>query len=660
MNLTLKTTFSVFWGIILIAFLLQFPTQAQVRLPGGLGGGGGGSGGGGLGSGSSKSIIDDSTKVIYGPHTALHYFENDILNNRDSVRYRVDTLLKNFQRWSPIDRSWGTLVDLGNTGTASRNLFFKPREEIGTQLGMRAYDTYAIDANEVQYIDTKSQYTDLTFVNGGKKTTLGRFGYSQNIHARWNFGFRGQRLTSTKQYGAYSTINSESLLGQNWTALIHTSYHSENKKYSLLAHYRHLNQKVREQGGVIVTSPDNPYPYDGTAKISNDANSWERRHAFRLYQQYRLANGFQLFQQAEYQSVINRYTDKDIAIGVEKGIYPTPIYNPDTTRQDIYSKVFDNKIGIKGQYKEFNYRAYLRNRLYGVKSLSQPSEDAETLFTTYRTRLKFDNILGLWLGYYLKDSSNYLTAEGALNLVNAEYSIKGDLHTKWGKVGIQSISTEPDILAQRYVGNHFSWQNNFSPTNVVTMYGQLPLKTASAVFTPEIQIHQINNFVYYDTIALPRQLNEGFRLYRIGATTDIQLNRWNFQARGFVTLNENGEVIRIPKFFGSGQVTFDFVYAKVLFIQLGMSAIYRSAYLADAYMPLTQQFHLQNTSTLQARAVVDAFANVRIKRVRLFFKMSYLNQGSADGLFPQGYYITPGYIGAGRAFSFGVNWPLFD
>jgi hypothetical protein len=194
----------------------------------------------------------------------------------------------------------------------------------------------------------------------------------------------------------------------------------------------------------------------------------------------------------------------------------------------------------------------------------------------------------------------------------------------------------------------------------VTLYGQLPLKTNNVLFAPEIQIHQINNYVYYDTAALPRQLSQGFRLYRIGATTDIQLNRWNFQARSYFTVNENGDVIRIPKLFASGQVTFDFVYAKVLFIQLGMSAVYRSSYLADAYMPITQQFHLQNTSTLQARAVVDAFANVRIKRVRLFFKMSYLNQGSANGLFPEGYYITPGYIGAGRAFSFGVNWPLFD
>ena len=628
----------------------------------------GGSGGGGAKGGA---ILDDSTKQIYGPKTTLHYYEKDILNNRDSVRYRVDTLLKNFQRWSPVDQAWGTLIDLGNTGTASRNLFFQPREDIGTQLGMRAYDAYAIQQDEVQYIDTHSQHTELTFISGGKKTTLGRFGYTQNVNSRFNFGIKAQRLTSNKQYGVYSSINSESLLGQNWTFLLHTSFFSKDKKYLILAHYRHLNQKVREQGGVIVEEANgviDPYPYDGPARISDDANSWERRHVFHVYQQYRLANGFQVFQQGDFQSVLNRYTDLANGQGYKNGIYLNRFYDTTATTQHISFKLFDNKVGLKGKFQEFNYRAYLRTRLYGMKGESQPSATTETLFTTYRTRLRFDNIAGLWLGYYLKDSTNYVTAEGELNLSNVtdiadtELKLKGEINTRWGKAGAQFIRTAPDLIAQRYIGNHFNWDNtSFSPTSVLTIYGSLPIKTKKSEFTPDIQIHQINNYVYYDTAAVARQFNNigGFRLYRIGATTDIKLNQWNFSGRGYITLNDEESVLHIPKFFGSGQVTFDFLYSKVLFVQLGLSAIYRSSYLADAYMPVTQQFHLQNDMKLQSRVVVDAFANLRISRVRLFFKFSYINK-QIFGVFPKGYYISPGYLGMTRALSFGVNWPLFD
>jgi hypothetical protein len=664
----MRIAFYIILCLLCSFFLIAPQATAQVRLPGGVqmpGGGGsrgGGSGGGAQGGGA---ILDDSTKTIYGPQTTLHFFENDILNNRDSVRYRVDTNLINFHRWTPLDRSWGKLVDLGNTVTATRNLFFQPREDIGTQLGLRAYDAYAIKQDEVQYVDTRSQHTELDFISGGKKTSLGTFAYTQNVHSRFNFGLRAQRLTSNKQYGFVNTINSGALLGQNWTVLMHTSFFSKNKKYLILAHYRHMNQKVREQGGVIPNKGDDgvieKYSYDGAARISDDANSWERRHVFHIYQQYRLANGFQVFQQADYQSVIDRYTDLAASRGIEKEVYPGFKFSSDTTRQDIYYKLFDNKVGIKGFYSGFNYRAYVRQRFYGMHAISQPQNQTGDASTTYRTGLKFDNIVGAWLGYYLKDSSNYLTAEADLNLAkNVEYKLKAELNTRWGKAGFQSIQTAPDLMVQRYLSNHFEWRNNFDPTKVQTIYASLSLKTKKVDFVPEIQIHQINDYIYYDTVAVPRQLNSGFRLLRVGFNSAVHLKKWNFTAMSFLTLNDNKDVLRVPTLFASGEVSYDFIYAKVLYIQIGLAARYRSSYLADAYMPVTQQFHLQNDAKLGQNLVVDGFATVRIKRVRLFFKMSYLNQGGQFGLFPKGYYITPNYMGLARAFSFGVNWPMFD
>lgn len=130
---------------IALFFVVDLTSWAQLpsglRLPTGTSGGGTGTGGGGTGG---NVVLDDSTKVIYGPSTTHFFFEDDILNNRDSVRFRVDTLMENFHRWSYVDRAWNKLVDLGNLGTATRQLFFQPREEVGAQLGFRAYDPYAL------------------------------------------------------------------------------------------------------------------------------------------------------------------------------------------------------------------------------------------------------------------------------------------------------------------------------------------------------------------------------------------------------------------------------------------------------------------------------------------------------------------------------------
>ena len=654
----MRILLSVVFFVLSSLLLFPFAVTAQIKLPGGMNmPGGGGGGGGGAKGGQGGALLDDSTKTIYGPQTTLHFYENDIINNQDSVRYRVDTLLPDFNRWTPVDRSYGKLVDLGNVGTATRNLFFQPRQDIGAQLGLRAYDPYAIQQNEVQYIDTHSQYTDLTYRSGGRKTTLGRFGYSQNVNPRFNFGMQGQRLTSNKQYGVYG-INSGALLGQNWTFLLQSHYFSKDKKYLILAHYRHLNQKVREQGGVIPDSSaggDGIYAYDGLARLSDDANSWERRHVFHIYQQYKLANGFQLFVQTDYQSVINRYTDKANERGITNGVYPAFRYDSLETRQDIFYKLFDNKAGIKGTFSGFNYRAYVRQRLYGLTSNSGIPNTEGTIHTTTRTGLKFDNIIGLWLSYYLKDSTQHLTAEGE-HLLGRDFKLKGELDTKWAKLGYQTIFTSADLIAQNYIGNHFAWQNNFKMMGTNTIYGSIPLKAGNIQFTPEVQYNLVTNYIYYDTTATPRQHGNAFSLLRLGATTNIPLKRWNLSGMAYYTVNSNENIIRIPTYFASGQLTFDFVHAKVLFIQVGVSAMYRSGYYADAYMPITQQFHLQDNFKVDGYVVGDLFANVRIKRIRLAFKMAHINQG----LSAPGYFQTPGYLGMRRAFSFGINWPLFD
>ncbi|WP_247234893.1 putative porin [Telluribacter sp. SYSU D00476] len=651
--------------LLFIGLLLSTASRGQglpggLRLPGGRPGGGGGmpgGGGGGLGGGGSRGGVqlDDSTRNIYGPNTALHFFEDDILNNRDSVRYRVDTTLTNFHRWTWVDRSWERLVDLGNLGTATRNVFFQPRTEVGAELGFRAYDPYAIRADEVQYFNTRSPFTDMTFFMGGRGRNIVRFGFNQNINPRLNAGFQFQRFTSNKQYGVFSALNSEANLAQNWTFLAHTNYTSKDKKYILLGHFRHLNHQVKEQGGLLTDSTGaiaDIYEYEGPARLEDNTRSWERRNVFHLYHQYRLANGFQLFQQAEYRRVINRYDDTDPQRGATNGVYPSPIFDQDTTRQEVDYRILENKMGIKGVFSGFNYRAYLRQRIYTMKGSYNLTDSTSA---SYRLGPRFENILGLWVSYYLKDSTQHLTAE-AQHLLGRDFLLRGELSTRWIRAGYQTAFWTPDLIMQRYVSNHMLWRNNFNLTGANTLYGSIPLRLGRLTLEPEMQYHLVTNYVYYDSTARPQQLGGSFSLLRMGTAMRWTANRWNASALAFYTVNSNPDVIRIPPLFFSGQLTYDFVYAKVLFIQLGTAVHYKSSYLADAYMPLTQQFYLQNNFMVDRYAVVDVFANMRINRVRLLLKMSHLN----EGLGVPGYFTTPGYLGLRRTFSFGISWPLFD
>jgi hypothetical protein len=73
-------------------------------------------------------------------------------------------------------------------------------------------------------------------------------------------------------------------------------------------------------------------------------------------------------------------------------------------------------------------------------------------------------------------------------------------------------------------------------------------------------------------------------------------------------------------------------------------------------MPLTRQFFLQDQQKVWGTPVADVFADLKINKVRLFFKFAHVNQG-----FPSnGYYVSSTYPGMKRTFFLGVNWPLFD
>lgn len=652
----------IFHGLLIFIFLSTagMSRVAGQGLPGNLripGGGGGGGNNAGMMSGGAVQL-DDSTKNIYGPTTTKYFLQEDLLNNRDSTRYLVDTSQTNFHRWSYVDRSWGKLIDLGNLGTASRQLFFQPRNQVGAELGFHAYDAYMYKAEDIRYYDTKSPFTDMTYQLGGRSQDILRFHFTQNINPQLNMGFGVQRFTSNKQYGTFSTLGSEANLAKNWNFHYHASYFSKTGKYLLLTHFRHMNHQVKEQGGVLPDSTEagiDRYKYDGNARLTDLTRSWERQNKFYLYHQYKLANGFQVFHQAEYGKTINRYQDNDPVMGVTMGVYPGLTLDTTKIFQEIQYGIFENKVGLKGQLSGFNYRATLRQRLYRMSGDVQRGNTDGITYTSYKTPLKFENILGLWLSYYLKDSTQHLIAEGE-HLLGRDFKLKGELSTRWLKAGYQTIFRSPDLLMQNYISNVLKWENDFDLTGANTIYGSIPLKYKKFEFVPEVQYHLLTKYLYYDENAMPVQYDKVINMLRVGVNTRWESGRFNFAGMGYVSTTDNQDVIRIPGVFASGQITFDFTYAKAMDVQLGVAATYRSSYYADAYMPLTQQFHLNNDILVDRYAVADVFANLRIKRVRLMLKMSHINQG----LFVPGYYVTPGYLGLRRAFGLGVNWPLFD
>ena len=686
----MKKVFLIFWCCAL-------GSSVWAQIPG-MGGRGSFPTGGGAGGGRAQ--IDDSTKQIYGPSTTRFFLEDDVFNNRKTL-YNIDTSFRDAHVYNYVQRAQNQLVDLGNLGTAIRPLFFQPVEQLGAQFGYNVYSPYAYPIKDVKFYDTKSPFTNMYLVLGGNGQNILRFDHSQSLSPRLNLGFNAQRMTSEKQFGSSSNSGTSNGLVANWAFVFHGNYRSENEKYALLAQFNHLNHFVNEQGGILGDSTAFKIPVvfpqlwivrnsDGTYNLSdpdrqvsyfNDANrpallqtasSWERRSHWHLYQQYVMAQGFQLYHVFDLRYDKNYFNHGNLAEARASNFYRNYFYNKLQTDQQLRFSLVENKVGIKGRYKDFNYRAHFRNRIVGMNgSYNFAGRSFPQLLIVRQTDGSYnlsdstgggykanrvENFVGLWLNYYLKDSTQRLTAEFEY-LLGRDFRLKGELVSKWFTAGYESVFSSPTLLQQVYASNHLRWDNNFGFMNSNTLFGQVNFSTKKVKLVPRLDYHLLNNFIYYDTLAQPRQELTPFSVFRLSGLAEWKPSkRWQFQTQLNYTAVANKNVLRIPAFSGSFRGSFDFVYSKALEVQVGIDLHYKSAYFADAYMPLTQQFYRQNRFQTEDYLLAEAFANFRINRVRLFVKAAHANQG----ILAPGYFQTPFYPVVGRSIGFGVNWPLFD
>ena len=652
----------------------QFPggTQLPNGFPGGFGGQQGRPGSSTSTTGSNG--IDDSTKVIYGPKSTRFFLEEDVFNNRKKL-YTVDTTMDDVHRFTYVQRSQNQYQDLGTLGTPMRPVFVQVPQQLGAQTGYYVFSPYAYQTMGVRYFDTKSPFTDMYLALGGRNQNILRFDFAQNINPRWNVGFNVQRFTSQKQFGTAGSNDPNKLLAQNWGFLGHTNYRSKNDKYTLLLHFINMNHSLDEQGGVLPgeTAEGTPivYNYTGDAILrSGDPrfqiqgpHGWEIRNDWHVYHQYVLDQGFQVYHRLDYRRQKNFYQDDTLRLN-QSVTYPDgsvrrfyPFIQGDSSRifQEARFRLVENQFGLKGVYRRggsaFNYRAYLRSRIFGQYTQYNTSR---TNFNEYETR-RVETFLGGWLGYYFPDSLSQITAEAEYQ-VGGGFRLQGQFDSKFLTAGYTAMLIQPTLLQERYQSMVYFWRNDFKLRGYNYAYGKLNLRYKKLRIEPGIDYYLLSNYTYFDTNAVARQASGSFSVLRTGLGYHLQLGKFLVSGQAYYTVQSRSDILRTPPFFINTRLQYEFLYAKVLYIQAGIDLHYKSPYYADAYMPLTQQFYLQNRQRVEGYVLADLYANLRVNRTRLFVKLTHAN----EGVFAPGYFVAPDFLQMRRGFAFGVDWYLFD
>jgi hypothetical protein len=601
-------------------------------------------------------ILDDSSKLVYGPKTTLEFSQSGWENNRQDT-VNVDTSLYEIEKFAFTDKLQGTYQNLGNIGTALGPLYYHAPKVSGIRTGYSAYDPLVHNPGTFRYFDTKSPFIDLKVVLGGQGRSLIDVLYTQNVTPNWNIGLEINRLNIDKQLGAVQNEGDRNL--ESSQISLFTQYQHPKRPYKLLGYLNQFNHQVREIGGIYYTDESEDteiYQYRDASLLLSEATATDIRQDVHLFQSYGFFEFFQLYHQFDYSR--QRFTYLDYTDGAGStyntylDFYPNFFVDEDSTFQSFDFKSLQNEIGLKGGSQSVFYKFYARHRRVGYEWLYLQSTDpVNELYVGGMTRFNWKEIFAV-------------QAQGEL-MNTGDYQLEGKLTSELISVRYRSQLYQPTLLERRYFGNHFDWDNNFNSTFANQLDGEISLKLGRFFITPEASFTSLSNYIYYDTTATPTPTDNALIIGKVGTSIDFELSTsqefdegFKFETSGYfnqVAGNEQ-EVYPIPQWLVNARWYWEGKwFENAVPMQLGFNFHFKSGYYGRAYHPSIQQFAVQNNDFLEGYFTIDPFVSMRVNNVFVFAKMTHVNMPIVGG-----YFITPRYLGQERIFDFGVRWLFFD
>lgn len=621
------------------------------------------------------------------PDTAsVHYYHASQRWQGSELKSAIDTLLTGFNFYDPLEGFDRIYAVNGNIGLAYKNLIFGHTVQPGFRFTPFYFSNYFLLNENIPYYRTFAPYSNVAYSFGNGKEQLFNVTHSQQVMRGLSLGIDLRIINSL---GLYTRQKSD-----NVSVALQSQYISGSERYAVLANYHSNRLRWRENGGIVYdtvfTDNQEPDRQRIAVRLSN-AENLIKENGFQVSQYYyffrkngRIGNDTLTdIEQGEadtmkiasrenplyfdpgrtnfirhtftYSRNASLYTDKN-----PKGGYYPAIYADSTkTFDSLFFHEFTNEFAVEGGI----------GRARGSEKAIVVRGGIEHTFTTFKydttVKKQFNRLTTF--GYISANAFGVARAEGKIWMTNGA-PFKGDKgitamltlpafdnSASWGNLhaSLSLDALQPDYFFQYYQSNHFRWENSFGQQTILggkVMYSRKHLKAG-------FNFYNLEGWVYLDENALPTRENAAFQVTQLYGQADIGLGPFGLHAYAVWQNSANAEAIRVPDLAARFSATYTVaLFKRALHLQTGLSAMYNTAFMADAYMPALRSYYLQNTVETGGYPYVDAFINLRVKRARMFLVMEHVNAG----LNGYNYFMVPHYPMADRGFRFGVSWNFFD
>jgi hypothetical protein len=569
----------------------------------------------------------------------------------------IDTLFDDLEKYVINRRFREGTLNLGNQGSASRNIFYEPRSDIYTDMGFHQYDIYRKSVSDFPIYESNRTFNDLYFSpsNGSENFIVGAK-FSRSFANNLEFSIDYNRIN---QNGAYANQGTKATqLG------IAFAKNSESEKHKWIFSFAANNFNEVNNGGVTFNL-DGETPVDlrsalwntGQARrfrtsvpVSSGSSPGNTRHqsfGYRLDNYINLdSQKYQAHHFIEIENGFYLFSDEDVSnsndslvhgpfITDSRGIRSINKFFKLTNQFDIgiNTPIFYLKAGIKYQFLNYNN-----------------SIDSEQF-----------NDIGLFskLGLNIKDLTS-LDAEVTLGVGENAGNFK--IHPRLQFNAIKGVSIEAYLKILRYdptliqnqavITSNTVYNNEFSKINEFVIGGSLDWKKANLEL--EVNSGVIDNPVFFDTTALPVQSSSTTFLQLIGT----HKFRWKFigMENSVLVQEFSDNIHHLPSVYSIHKLYFESdLFKKRLKAQYGI-LFYNYAF--DGYLkyaPAIGQFY-QTEDTEPNYFYTEAFANFKVDRFRVFVKMDNLT----DLIIKEPHFQIIDYPQFDATFRFGVRWQLYD
>jgi hypothetical protein len=615
----------------------------------------------------------------------------------DSSRLnKFDSSIFDFTKKYPVPWSY---IDLGNFGTAARNLIFSPRMQSGWDPGWHAYDIYLATVEETRFYNTTKPYTELGYLLGSKNEQYINITHTQNITPSWNAAIQYRLINSPGTFQNQNTNHNNYRLS-SW-------YQSDNKRYQAFLVVVASKLQASENGGLQNISDLDSNTFSGRTSVPvnlgnnslyaeeffantiNTGTTYSTATYF-LRQQYDIIGKkdsivtdttvIPLFYpqfRAEYniQYSTYKYAFND---GNPDSLYYANNYNyhissspyailfvPSTYSKQDYWRRFINDFSLYQFPDSKNPQQFLKagisfEYLGGIFDSSSTSFYNVFLHGEYRNKTRNQK--------WDIEANGKFYVNGSYGAdYNAYISLRRFVSKDIGflQLGFQNANESQPFVYNRASSFSFGIPSNFNKENITNLFAALDQPKLHLRLSGNYYL--ITNYNYFTDYYKENQQSSPFNILQIKAEKVFRLTKyWIWRASVIIQQKAGASPVNMPLLLTHNQFGYEGNFGfRNLDISFGLEFRYYTGYKPDNYSPLTGQFFTQNDTTIKQHLPdITGYVHFRIRSFTAYVRAENLNTAQYSALNGFGFtnynFPAPNYPDKGLQIRLGIFWTFIN